>query len=344
MPILPKSKDLAKQGRPHSAEPRQKTPAARGPVSFDSEKLKQLYSTMLRCRMAMERARLLAKQGEIAADLGTPGLEAAEVGALIDLRPDDCVAPGRRELVVRLIRGTTLKTIFTRLYARQGAARQAPTNHAPPDMVAPAFTHSAQLNLVTGVAWSLKRQGRPGVALAFSGDDSASLAFWRDAVGFSVTHRLPIVHVVHNHAGDGSVSAHLSLPAEDSVNGQHPGFPAFTVDGNDVVAVYRVVHEAIRRARQGHGPALIECQTYRWSSQLETDSRSQRSEAVELELSTEPMARIEACLQQKGLWSEPWKRRLVDRFTRELDAAIPLANPRADEPAGESNPSLATAS
>jgi hypothetical protein len=56
------------------------------------------------------------------------------------------------------------------------------------------------------------------------------------------------------------------------------------------------------------------------------------------------MARIEACLQQKGLWSEPWKRRLVDRFTRELDAAIPLANPRADEPAGESNPSLATAS
>jgi TPP-dependent pyruvate/acetoin dehydrogenase alpha subunit len=340
----PKSKDLAKQGRHNSAEARQKTPPAQSPVSFDSEKLKQLYSSILRCRMAMERARLLAKQGEIAADLGTPGLEAAEVGALIDLRADDCVAPGRRELVVRLIRGTALKTIFTRLYACQGAASQALANHAPQDMVAPAFTHSAQLNLVTGVAWSLKRHGKPGVALAFSGDDSASLAFWRDAVGFSVAHRLPIVHVVHNHAGDGSISAHLNLPAQVSATRQHPGFPAFTVDGNDVVAVYRVVQEAIRRARQGHGPALIECQTYRWSSQLDTDSRSPHPGAVELEQSTEPMARIEAYLRQKGLWSEAWKPKLVDRFTRELDAAIAFAKPRAHQPAGEINPSLATAS
>jgi pyruvate dehydrogenase E1 component alpha subunit len=329
MTIPRRSKRARRQKLAKAAGASRSKLAAQNPVPLDSDKLRQLYTTMLGCRMAAERARSLVKEGRLSADLGAAtGTEAAEVGALIDLLADDCVAPGRRDLIAFFIRGTPLRAVFAQLYARQagpnGRGLTPNRSHFPQSMVAPAFAVSAQLNLVTGVAWSLKRHGKPSVAVAFSGDDSASLGFWRDAVYFSAAHKLPIVHIVHNNAGDGSVGARLSRPAHDSANMQ-PSIPAFTVDGNDVVAVYRVAQEAIRRARQGHGPALIECQTYRWGSQLETDSSSRRSGAEALDQSTDPIARMEAYLEQKRLWSDKWKHRLAERLSQQLDKAVEAA-------------------
>lgn len=327
-----KPKDALKQSREKAVRNRQSTVATQSPVPFDSNKLRQLYVTMLKSRMAAERAHLLVKQGKLSGDLGATGQEAAEVGVQINLLPDDCVALCRRDLIACLIRGTPLKAIFTRLYVRQaglgdgfGIILPQTRSHVAQPLIAPPFALSAQLNLVTGVAWSLKRHERPGVAVAFSGDDSASLGFWRDAVSFSAAHKLPIVHVVHNNAGDGSIGAKLSLHPEGSAaNSQPLSLPAFNVDGNDVVAVYRVAQEAIRRARQGYGPALIECQTYRWC-QLETDSASRRPGTVELEQSADPLARMEAYLEPKRLWSDKWKRKLVEHFSKELDKAVEFA-------------------
>ncbi len=332
------------------AKPRRNVAATQAPGSLDSDKLRQLYATMLRCRMAAERARLLAKEDIVASDLGVSGQEAAEVGALIDLLGDDCVAPGRRDLAACLIRGWPLKAIFTRLYERAlypaSEALPPPTrSYDCQTMISPAFALSTQLNLVTGVAWALKRHGRPNVAVTFSGDDSASLGFWRDALKFCAAHRLPMVHIIYNNAGDGSVSARLLLAEDAPAKGNHLSLPAFNVDGSDVVAVYRVAQEAIRRARQGYGPALIECQTYRWCSRLETDSSSQRPGAVELEQSADPIARMEAYLQQKRLWSDKWKQKLAARFSKDLDAAVEFAKRQAQRRSGEVDPSrLATAS
>ncbi len=345
-----KSKPARKQNRSARANARRNILAKQSPVSFDSDKLRHLYATMLRCRIAAERARLLAKEGKLSGDLGANGHEAAEVGALIDLFADDCVAPGRRDLAACLIRGMPLKTIFTRLYERQSnpagdVILPRIRNYDFPPMIAPAFALNAQLNLVTGVAWALKRHARPSVAVAFSGDDSASLGFWRDAVGFCATHKLPIVHIVYNNAGDGSISARLRPGEDSSPDAQYPSLPAFTVDGSDVVAVYRVAQEAIRRARQGYGPALIECHSYRWCSQLGTDSNSQGPGAVELEQSADPIVRMEAYLQQKHLWSDKWKRKLMERFSKELDAAVEFAERRAKRTPDAVDPSrLATAS
>jgi TPP-dependent pyruvate/acetoin dehydrogenase alpha subunit len=333
-----------------TAKKRREPLTTQNPIAFDADKLKQLYSTMLRCRMASERARLLARQGNLFEDLGAAtGHEAAEVGALIDLLADDCVAPGRRDLTACSIRGTPLKTIFAQLYDRRlgpnGSALARHRNGVPQTMIAPAFSLSAQLNLVTGVAWSMKRHGKPGVAVAFSGDDSASLGFWRDVVRFSAAHKLPIVHIVHNNAGDGSVSARLSRSTEDSAANTQLGLPTFTVDGNDVVAVYRVAQEAVRRARQGHGPALIECQTYRWSSRLGTDAASRPSSPEELEQATDPLARMEAHLKERGLWSDRWKGKLVERFNKEIDRAVEFAERSAPGPVDQTGASpLATAS
>lgn len=327
------------------------TTAAQIPLRFDTDKIKQLYSTMLGCRMAAERGHLLMKQDKLPGDLGvTAGPEASEVGALIDLWADDCVALGRRDLTARFIRAIPLKTIFADLYARRAGAREGlgrppRAGIAPETMIAPGFPLCAQLNLVTGVAWSLKRHGKPNVAVAFSGDDSASLASWRDAVTFSAVHKLPIVHIVYGHDGDGSIRGSLDLGDEPGrARLRQPSLPAFTVDGNDVIAVYRVAQEAIRRARQGYGPALIECQSSRGRSAPDADPLNLGLGAMEPPQSADPVARMEAYLQRKGFWSEKWKRKLVEDFTRKLDQAVDFAEKSLRQHRKRLNSKLATAS
>jgi pyruvate dehydrogenase E1 component alpha subunit len=301
--------------------------------------------------MAAERGHLLVQEDKLPADLSlAAGQEAAEVGALIDLSVDDCVGLGRRELAARFIRATPLKTIFADLYARRagaadGRAESRNGNHLVDAMVAPAFSFIAQLNLVTGVAWSLKRHGKPGVVVAFSGDDSGVLTSWREAVTFATFHRLPIVHVVCNNAGEGSVRASLDLPdGHPTAERRLPSLPTFTVDGNDVVAVYRVAQEAIRRARQGYGPALIECLISRSSSQLDADAPTLGLGATVPEPSADPVGRMEAYLQQKGLWSDQWKRKLVESFTRKLDLAVDFAEKSLQQRRKRLKSRLATAS
>jgi pyruvate dehydrogenase E1 component alpha subunit len=269
--------------------------------------------------MAAEKGRFLVKEDKLPGDLGvTTGQEAAEVGALVDLFEDDCVALGRRDLTARFIRNSPLKTIFADLYAQRVGATNGAVRD-PQAMIAPAFSLAAQLNLITGVAWSLKRHGRPNVAVAFADDESTSSGFWRDAVDFSALHQLPIVHMVYRSLGAGSVRSGLLAGQNSSVS-----LPAFTVDGNDVVAVYRVAQEAIRRARQGYGPALIECESC-WGNQPNTESEGSGTDGGHPDQPVDPIVRMEAYLQQKGLWSDKWRRRLVESFTRKLDQAVEFA-------------------
>jgi pyruvate dehydrogenase E1 component alpha subunit len=345
---------MTKPRKPKHA-PRQKGKAAAAPgaaqipLRFDADKIKQLYATMLGCRMVAERGHLLVKQDKIPGDLGvTEGQEATEVGALVDLLADDCVAVGRRDLTARFIRSVPMKTIFADLYARRvgdqdGFSRPRAGHHVPEAMFAPAFSLSAQLSLVTGVAWSLKRHGTPNVAVAFSGDDSTSLPSWRDAVTFSARHRLPVIHIAYSNTGDGSIRASLDLAEEQGRRpARQPSLPAFTVDGSDVVAVYRVTQEAIRRARQGYGPAVIECHIS--PSPLDADSLNLGMGTLVPPPSADPVARMEAYLQQKGLWSEKWKRKLVESFNRKLDQAVDFAEKSLQQRRKRMNSRLATAS
>jgi pyruvate dehydrogenase E1 component alpha subunit len=107
------------------------------------------------------------------------------------------------------------------------------------------------------------------------------------------------------------------------------GFPAIAVDGNDVVAVYRVATESIARARRGGGPTLITCKicTESKPGALRGHSgadpvNSHTREAAELWKAGDPIHKMELYLTQKGLFREEWKREIVAAFSRELNAAI----------------------
>ena len=306
---------------------------ADGGPRLSEETLRRLYTYMLKCRMVEERARLLFRQGKFAGNYyAAVGQEATEVGATIDLLPEDTVAPSHRNFVTNIMKGTPLKFMYAQLYARktspdQGRSSPAHCGYAPANVITPASTIAAQLSIATGVALAYKMQKRNNVAVALSGEGSTSLGFWHEALNFSGVHKLPIIFVVENNLWAESVPVRLQTLVEDmSVKAQGYGFPGVTVDGNDVVAVYRAAREAIERARGGGGPTLIECKTYRWYGHSEIDPAKYRDpEEVEYWKSKDPIPAMERYLDLHGLWSEEWKQEIANQINAEIDQAIAFA-------------------
>jgi len=304
-----------------------------GTSTIPAEKLKQLYALMLKCRTMEERIRVLFKQGKFAGNYyAAVGQEATEVGCAVDLRPDDTIAPSHRDFISNLIKGTPLNLMISQIFARktspdQGRSSPAHCGYAPLNIITPASTIAAQLNIGTGVALGYKMQKKDQIVMAFSGEGSTSLGFWHEAVNFAGVHQLPIVYVVQNNTWAESVHVSLQTRVQDiSEKAQGYGIPGITVDGNDVIAVYRVASEAIHRARNGGGPTLIECKTYRWYGHSEIDPAKYRDpEEVERWKAKDPIPFMERYLQKQGLWSDDFKQKIVADFHKELDEAIEFA-------------------
>ncbi len=301
------------------------------PLSEDT--LRRLYMYMLKCRMVEERARVLFRQGKFAGNYyAAVGQEATEVGATMDLLPEDTVAPAHRNFVTNIMKGTPLKLMYAQLYARktspdQGRSSPAHCGYAPLNIITPASTIDAQLAIGTGVALGYKMQNKPNVVVALHGEGATSLGFWHESLNFAGVHKLPIIYLLENNLWAESVNVKDQTAVEDlSVKAQAYGFPGVTVDGNDVVAVYREVRHAIERARRGEGPTLIECKTYRWYGHSEIDPAKYRSaEELEYWKSRDPIPAMQRYLQQRGLWSDQWKQELTDRINEEIDEAIQFA-------------------
>jgi TPP-dependent pyruvate/acetoin dehydrogenase alpha subunit len=315
-----------------AVEPEVKTSGdGSGPLSPDL--LKRLYYYMVKCRSVEERARLLFRQGKFAGNYyAAVGQEATEVGATIDLLPEDTIAPSHRNFVTNIMKGTPLKFMFAQLYARksspdQGRSSPAHCGYGPLNVITPASTIAAQLNIGTGVALAYKMRKQPNVVVALSGDGSTSLGLWHEALNFAGVQKLPVIFVVENNLWAESVSVKLQTAVEDlSAKAQGYGFPGITVDGNDVVAVYRVCYEARERARQGYGPTLVECKTYRWYGHSEIDpAKYRRPEEVEYWKARDPIPHMERYLRDRGLWDDVWKQQITAEINQEIDEAVQFA-------------------
>jgi len=304
-----------------------------GTAPLSQELLRRLYSYMLKCRMVEEKARILFKQGRFSGNYyAAVGQEATEVGCTLDLEPGDTIAPSHRDFISNIMKGTPLNLMYAQLYARktspdQGRSSPAHCGYAPGNIITPASTIAAQLNIGTGVALAYKMQKKPNIVVALSGEGSTSLGFWHEAVNFAGVHKLPIVYVIQNNLWAESVSVRLQTAVQDlSVKAQAYGFPGVTVDGNDVVAVYRTAREAIARARSGGGPTLIECKTYRWYGHSEIDPAKYRSsEELEAWKAKDPIPAMERYLTEQGLWKDSWKKELAEQFTKEIEEAVEFA-------------------
>jgi TPP-dependent pyruvate/acetoin dehydrogenase alpha subunit len=315
-------KQKAKSSKAKSTSARKTSPKKQEveilPV-LNAEKLKELYATMVKCRLLA--GRMQSDQRENRTGDSVSGFEATLVGAGAHLLAKDCIAMEHSSFVASLIKGTPLHSILARnqeYKSGNGTGRVVSSEHD--DDVAAALSMEGVLALAA------KMKGQGAIALMFCTHNPETLTFDPAAMAVAATQKLPLVCLVES-----SLDSPLELPnqvASGPYIGADPAFyPRIPVDGCDVVGVFRVAQEAIRRAREGHGPAVIECMTAR-SSAAEKNTSGPSAQY----LAQDPLSFMEQYLRRRDLWSDEWSRSIIDGFNRQLnEAAASLENPADTE-------------
>jgi TPP-dependent pyruvate/acetoin dehydrogenase alpha subunit len=254
---------------------------------MNTERLRRLYATMLRCRMVSERCTSVFGAGAAAAS----GYEAVEVGACIHLREEDLVSPTSSLINGNLTKGATVADLFAMLKASAQSGKENQENAG--SFSALTLSPQEQIQASTMVALSHKLSRKPIVNLAIVGSTAnKSDNFWESSVQFAGSRQLGIVYLICTAADSNHDLRGRALTFQ---------VPGITVDGNDVVAVYRVAEESVRRAREGHGPTLIDCK---------------------IDHARDPLAFMEDYLKKRDMWSEKWHAKVVQELKKELDKAI----------------------
>src|SRR5271163_2595845 len=202
-----------KRGRvPPSTQPAD--PSGGKPLISDA-KLKQLYSYMLQYRILDRHMRELSNAS---AKTAQPSVrEAAAIGAAIDIRREDWLAPLQNDVLCKLLKGVPLASIFSELHQRESGkgsgtgafATASRQDHSPFHIIPSAANPAAQLNLASGVAFALQAKKSGNIVMAFCGDISDSGQRWQEALAFAGKHCLPLLVLVRTKASAKSASAKI---------------------------------------------------------------------------------------------------------------------------------------
>jgi TPP-dependent pyruvate/acetoin dehydrogenase alpha subunit len=230
----------------------------------------EIYRKMLLVRRLEEGLGALHKQGRTRGPIHRcDGQEAVGVGATAALEKDDKVATTHRGHAVYIGRGMQMRPVIAEIFGRATGACGGRAGHmliadVDKGVIGGNAIVGAGIPAAAGMALSMQILGQKSVAMCIFGDGAAQTGICHEAMNMASLWKLPVVFVLEHNQFGLTVPSNVQSPVEDlSVRAAGYAMPAEIVDGNDAVAVYRAVAAMVERARQGAGPGLVECKTYR---------------------------------------------------------------------------------
>jgi pyruvate dehydrogenase E1 component alpha subunit len=247
----------------------------------------------------------LQRQGELTVYPPFEGQEAAQVGSAYALGPDDMAFPTFRELAAAVVRGVD---VVEYLQYHRGTWHGGPYDPLSSGFAPICVPVATQIVHAVGWALGAKLDARRACSLAYFGDGSASEGDFHEAANLAAVFGAPVILFCQNNGWAISVPPEEQYVAPIADRAAGYGFPGVRVDGNDVLAVYRVTKEAADRARGGGGPTLIEAMTYRIGphSTADDDSRYRDQAQVERWRARDPIDRLRRFLLASGTADDPF--------------------------------------
>jgi len=299
-------------------------------AALSPELLVRMYREMRRIRVLDQRMTTLQRQGRVGFYGACTGQEAGAVAAGLAAAPGDWIFPALRENAILLVRGFALTSYLAQIYGNSAdplKGRQMP-NHISSKSVHHVSWSSCigtQLPHAVGAALAAKMKGDPVATIAFCGDGATSAGDFHGALNFAAVLQAPTVFICQNNQWSISVPvSRQTASATIAAKGRAYGMPAVRVDGNDVVACYLAIGEALGRARAGGGPTLLELLTYRMAPHSTSDDPSRYRSADEVESWTrkDPLERMARHLARRGLLSSADDERLEQELLAHIAAAV----------------------
>jgi len=240
-------------------------------MASDAALIVAMYERMLIIRQFEERAVALFERGQIRGNVHPCiGQEAVSVGVCANLRRDDYMTSTHRGHGDCLAKGADPKRMMAELLGRatgyckgKGGSMHIADfdggNLGANGIVGGGFP------IATGAGIGIQNRGTDQVVVCFFGDGAANQGTFHESLNLAALWKLPVLYVCENnqYALSTPLRESVGLP-ELSERARGYGIPGVLVDGNDVLAVHAAAGEAVRRARAGEGPTLLDCLTYRF--------------------------------------------------------------------------------
>ncbi|HYU93430.1 MAG TPA: thiamine pyrophosphate-dependent dehydrogenase E1 component subunit alpha [Actinomycetota bacterium] len=299
-----------------------------------------MYHTMLTARLVDEAAFRLNRQGKAPFVVPVSGHEGCQIGTAWALeRGRDVWLPYYRDLGVVLVAGMTPYEVFLGLFAKAddptSGGRQMPAHWSSRRLgiISGSSPIGTQIPHASGIAYAVKYRGEDAVVASWFGEGATSEGDWHEGLNFAGIHRLPVIFICENNRYAISVEQSKQMAVANVADRAVAyGFPGVVVDGNDVLACFAAMKQAVARARSGRGPTLIECKTYRFQPHTsDDDDRTYRSrEEVEKARLHDPVSRFATYLTERGLARDEEIASMAQEVKAELDVSIDKAWNAAD--------------
>jgi len=302
---------------------------------MDAPQLVEMYRLMVLIRAADDRLEDLLKRGEITDHYPCAGQEATAVGACTALRAQDLITSHYRGLGHLLARGADLRRVLAEYMGKETGyckGKGGPKHVAAFELgVCGAYSIvGAGIPIAAGLALACKFRKTGQVVACFFGDGGSNQGTFHEGLNLAAVLRLPVIFVCENNLYAQTTRVSYSVPIEHiAARGAAYGIPGTVVDGMDLLAVHEAVGTAAAAARDGGGPRLVECKTYRYKGHFaaETFIKFQyRSDAeVEEWRRKDPIAQFGRLLRDRAVLTDRDAETIWARAVQAVDDAVTYA-------------------
>ena len=204
-------------------------------------------------------------------------------------------------------------------------------------MFTPSIPIGSQNLHAVGIAYAIKVRKEKAAVMVYFGDGATSEGETLEAMNFAGAWNCPVVFLCQNNQYAISTRNDKETKAESFAQKAIAfGFEGIQVDGNDILGVYKAASEAMEKARQGKGPTLIECMTYRMSDHTTSDDAKKYRPPEELEAwkKRDPIDRLKKYMESVKVWDAKKEEALQAEIMAQVEAAVE-AMEKAEKPRPE---------
>ena len=311
------------------------------PLDFqglDETLLKTIYLRMKRAREFEEQLYYLFLTTEMPGTMHqATGQEGVAVGVNSALEPEDYVTSNHRGHAHCIGKDVPLDLMMAEMFAkREGVCKgMGGSMHLcdfSRNMLGAFGIVGAGIPIATGAAFSSVIRMSGQVAVSFFGDGAINEGVFHEALNMASLWKLPVIYVIENNQYALSMPNELvSAETELHKRGASYGIPGKSVDGNNVLEVYRATKAAVDAAREGQGPFLLECITYRMRGHARFEPAAYRNEAeVEAWQAYDPIDRFKSAALAQDILSEDVFEAIYAQVDEEIEAAVAFAQAGED--------------